>query len=103
MTKKDIVRVISEEMNLPQQKVKEVVQRTFDAIIDALANEGNIELRNFGVFKVRQRKSRAARNPRTGVEVWVEGRNVVTFKAGKDMEDKVQNESTASGSKAKNA
>ena len=90
MTKRDIVRRISEELNLPQQKVRDVVQRTFDAITEILITDQKIELRNFGVFKVKGRKPRKARNPRTGDEVQVEERNVVTFKAGKEMEQKIR-------------
>jgi DNA-binding protein HU-beta/integration host factor subunit beta len=86
VTKKEIVRFISDELNLSQQDVKKVVQKTFDAVIDALAKEGRIELRNFGVFEVKERKARKARNPRTGEEVFVASKRVVTFKPGKEME-----------------
>ncbi len=86
MTKKEIVRHISDHLNLSQQDVKRVVQETFDAVIKALANEGRIELRNFGVFEVKERKARKARNPRTGDEVYVPAKKVVTFKPGKEME-----------------
>lgn len=89
MTKKDIVRIISEEMGLTQQQTKAVVQRTFDAIIEILATERRIELRNFGVFEVKQRAARTARNPRTGVQVDVPEKFVITFKSGKEMEAKV--------------
>jgi len=86
LTKKDIVRIVSEELGLTQQQTKAVVQRTFDAIIEWLANEERIELRNFGVFEVRQRAARTARNPRTNERVEVPGRKVVVFKPGKEME-----------------
>jgi len=89
LTKKDIVRTISEETGLTQQQTKDVVQRTFDAIIEALASERRIELRNFGVFEVKQRAARTARNPRTGVQVDVPEKFVVTFKPGKEMEARV--------------
>lgn len=89
LTKKDIVRTISEETGLTQQQTKDVVQRTFDAIIEALAGERRIELRNFGVFEVKQRAARTARNPRTGVQVEVPEKFVVTFKPGKEMEARV--------------
>lgn len=89
MTKKDIVRTISEETGLTQQQTKDVVQRTFDAIIDCLADGRRIELRNFGVFEVKLRAARIARNPRTGVQVEVPEKFVVTFKPGKEMEARV--------------
>ncbi len=86
VTKKEIVRFISDDLNLSQQDVKRVVQKTFDSVIEALAKEGRIELRNFGVFEVKERKARKARNPRTGAEVYVPSKKVVTFKPGKEME-----------------
>lgn len=90
MTKKEIVRIISERANLTQLKTKEIVQWTFDAIIDTLLEEGRIELRNFGVFEVKTRKARRARNPRTNQPVTVDAKNVVTFQPGKEMEEKVR-------------
>lgn len=90
MTKKDIVRTISEHVGLTQQQTKEIVQKTFDAIIESLVREGRIELRNFGVFEVKPRAARKARNPRTGEQVDVPQKYVVTFKPGKYMEAKVR-------------
>ncbi|MGI9472652.1 MAG: HU family DNA-binding protein [Rubripirellula sp.] len=90
MTKKDIVRTISEEVGLTQQQTKEIVQKTFDAIIESLVRERRIELRNFGVFEVKPRAARKARNPRTGEQVDVPQKHVVTFKPGKYMEAKVR-------------
>lgn len=90
MTKKEIVKAISEELGLTQLKTKEIVQKTFDAIIDTLVTEERIELRNFGVFEVKKRAARKARNPRTGDSVYVAEKYVVTFKPGKEMEEKVR-------------
>lgn len=90
MTKKEIVKVISERAGLTQLKTKEIVQWTFDAIIDTLIEEGRIELRNFGVFEVKRRRPRKARNPRTGAKVEVAEKNVVTFQPGKEMEERVR-------------
>ncbi|VTS04746.1 HU family DNA-binding protein [Tuwongella immobilis] len=90
MTKKEIVKQISERAELTQQQTKQIVQWTFDAIIETLLQEKRIELRNFGVFEVKLRKSRKARNPRTGVRVDVEPKYVVTFQPGKKMEEHVR-------------
>lgn len=89
MTKKEIVKTISDETGLNQQQIKAIVQKTFDAIVATLVEEGRIELRNFGVFQVRPRAARKARNPRTGRQVEVPEKFVVTFKPGKIMEQKV--------------
>lgn len=90
MTKKEIVRTISEEIGLTQLQTKEIVQKTFDAIVEALVAERRIELRNFGVFEVKRRAPRKARNPRTGDKVFVPEKFVVTFKPGKEMEERVK-------------
>lgn len=89
MTKKEIVKTISEECGLTQLKTKEIVQKTFEAIIDTLVSETRIELRNFGVFEVKKRAARKARNPRSGERVDVPEKYVVTFKPGKEMEERV--------------
>ena len=88
MTKKEIVKTISDETGLNQQQIKTIVQKTFDSIVATLVEEGRIELRNFGVFQVRPRAARKARNPRTGRQVEVPEKFVVTFKPGKIMEQK---------------
>lgn len=90
MTKKEIVKTISEKIGLTQLKTKEIVQKTFDAIVHTLVEEGRIELRNFGVFEVKKRVARKARNPRTGQRVDVAEKYVVTFKPGKEMEERVR-------------
>jgi len=90
VTKKEIVKTISEEIGLTQLKTKEIVQKTFDAIIDTLVEDQRIELRNFGVFEVKRRAARKARNPRTGEKVFVPEKFVVTFKPGKEMEERVR-------------
>lgn len=90
MTKKDIILKVSDESNLKQIDVKRVVQKTFDCIIEALIRGEKIELRNFGVFKIKERKSRIGRNPRTGQVVPVPPRKVVVFKPGLEIKKKVK-------------
>lgn len=90
MTKKDIILRVSDATNLKQIDVKKIVQKTFDFIIEALARGEKIELRNFGVFKIKQRRSRTGRNPRTGQIVPVPPRKVVVFKPGLEMKQKIR-------------
>ena len=71
MTKKDIVMKVSNETNLTQIDVKKIVQKTLDVISDSLQRGETVDLRNFGVFKVKNRRGRLGRNPRTGEEVTV--------------------------------
>jgi len=90
MTKKEIVLKIAEEAKLKQSDVKKVVQKTLDEISAALSKGETVELRNFGVFKVRTRKPRVGRNPKTGTAVSIPERRVVAFKAGMIMKKKVR-------------
>jgi integration host factor subunit beta len=92
VTKKEIVKTISEEIGMTQLKTKEIVQKTFNAIVDSLvqSDDNRVELRNFGVFEVKKRAARKARNPRTGERVDVPQKFVITFKPGKEMEEKVR-------------
>jgi integration host factor subunit beta len=89
VTKKELARGIAQEMGLLQIHVQEMVQKIFDGITETLVQEGRIELRNFGVFVVKKRKPRKARNPRTGETLKVPAKLVVTFKAGREMEARV--------------
>jgi integration host factor subunit beta len=89
MTKKNIVRRIAEELDRTELETKPIVQKTLDAIINSLASEGRVELRNFGVFEVKRRRPRQARNPRTGEKVTVGERFTVTFKPGRLVEERV--------------
>jgi nucleoid DNA-binding protein len=86
LTKRDLVVRISGETKLHQQQVHDVVQKTLDYIIEAVAQGQNVELRNFGVFEVRLRKARVGRNPnKPQTDVPIPPRAVVKFKPGKEM------------------
>ncbi len=93
MTKKDIVIEVAQRpelKHLTQTDILQVVQAALDHITDTLAKGETIELRNFGVFKVKTRKSRVARNPKTGDKVTIPDRKVVVFKQGLAMKNKVK-------------
>jgi len=89
MTKNDIALKIAAETGVQQIQAKEIVQRILDGMVECLATEGNLELRNFGVFTVRTRKPRKARNPKTGVAVMVPERKAVVFRPGRIMKARV--------------
>ena len=90
MTKKEIVQSISEDLGLTQLETSKIVQRVFDTVLRILAKEGRVELRDFGVFEVKRRKPRRARNPKTGEEVLVPEKSVVRFKPGQIMQQRVE-------------
>jgi nucleoid DNA-binding protein len=86
LTKRDLVLRICEDTDLVQQHVFDIVQRTLDHVIKALAKGEKVELRNFGIFEIRVRRARTGRNPSApGVEVPIPERCVVKFKAGREM------------------
>ena len=90
MTKRDIALKIAEETNIKQIYVKEVIQKTLDHIVESLAAGQTVELRNFGIFKVKSRKGRMGRNPRTGEQVPIPDKKVVSFKPGLVMKARVK-------------
>jgi nucleoid DNA-binding protein len=90
MTKKDIVLKIADESKFKQVVVKKVVHRVFDVMLEALLKGDKIEIRNFGVFKVKKRKPRIGRNPRTNQPVPVPERKTVVFKPGLEMKARIK-------------
>jgi len=90
MTKKDIVLKISEETGFKQIVVKKVVHKVFEVMLSALYKGEKIEIRNFGVFKVKRRKPRVGRNPKTNQPVPVPERKTVVFKPGLEMKQKIR-------------
>ncbi len=89
MTKADIVDVIASATGLTKVDTEVVVDGFIYTVIDAMKEGKNIEIRGFGSFKVKHRKGRMARNPRTGEQVMVEDRIVPTFKVSKEMKQLV--------------
>lgn len=90
MTKKEIVLKIAEETKIKQVDVKKVVQKTLDEIVQALAKGERVELRNFGIFKIKSRRGRTGRNPRTGEAVPVPAKKVAVFKPGLIMKQEIK-------------
>ena len=90
MTKRDLVVKIARETGFIQNDVAEVVQKTLDYIAEELVSGRNIELRNFGVFEIKVRKSRKGRNPnKPEVTVAIPERVVVKFRAGKELRERI--------------
>ncbi len=87
MTKADLVQRVADTIGpgVTKRDCAVVVDAFLNAVKDAMAEHQNIEIRGFGTFKVRERKSRLARNPRTGDPVEVPARAVPIFKPSKDL------------------
>ncbi len=86
MIKQDLIQRIVERTGLPRNKAEAAVDAIFGAMKGALAAGDRIELRGFGVFTVRPRKTGVGRNPRTGIKVDITPGRAVRFKPGKDLQ-----------------
>ncbi|MFO7973078.1 MAG: HU family DNA-binding protein [Candidatus Hydrogenedentota bacterium] len=89
MTKRELVIRVANKLGMTQSTVAKIIEGTFDTISQTLAEGKRWELRDFGVFEVKTRASRIGRNPRTGEQVPVPERKVVTFRPGKKMKELV--------------
>ncbi|GMV94765.1 MAG: hypothetical protein AMXMBFR82_45430 [Candidatus Hydrogenedentota bacterium] len=87
MTKRELVIRVANTLGMTQSDVAKIIEGTFDTISRTLAEGQRWELRDFGVFEVKTRASRIGRNPRTGEQVPVPERRVVTFRPGKKMKE----------------
>ena len=90
MTRKKIVESVSTNLDIDVGQAGLIVQRLLDTVLETLAAEGRLELRNFGVFEVQRRAAYKARNPRTGERVDVPPKHVVTFKPGRVMQQRIK-------------
>lgn len=90
MTKSELVKRLSKKHgNLYLKHIERLVDVVFSEVTNTLANSGRVELRGFGAFSVRQRKSRTARNPKTNEVVSLEERSVPYFRAGKELKERL--------------
>jgi len=87
MTKADLVEKIAEAAGLSKAEAEEVVRTVLDSIVAALRRKEKIELRGFGSFRLRRRRPRQGRNPKTGETVEVPGKIVPYFKPGKELRE----------------
>jgi nucleoid DNA-binding protein len=85
LIKQDIIHHVIERTGLPRNKAEAAVDKVFESLKKALAASERIELRGFGVFTVRPRKTGIGRNPRTGAEVAITPGKAVRFKPGKEL------------------
>ena len=89
MTKADIVDQISERTGLTKKDVAETVDCFLNAVAKALSDGHHIEIRGFGTFRVKDRKSRIARNPRTGEAITIAAKRDASFKPSKELTEKL--------------
>ncbi len=92
MTKPQLVARVAAQIQLPKMQTDAIVNVFFTRIIDALSRGDKVELRGFGSFRVRYRAARTGRNPITGERVSVPAKRVPLFKAGKDLQARVNHQ-----------
>ena len=89
MTKADLIEEVSAISRLSKKSSEVIVNSFFETIVDSLQRQEKIELRGFGSFKLRHRRARIGRNPKTGARVDVPAKVVPYFKPGKDLRELV--------------
>ena len=89
VTKADLANTLFEQLGLNKREAKEFVELFFEKIRESLENGESVKLSGFGGFSVRDKKSRPGRNPKTGEEVPVTPRRVVTYKASQKVNDRI--------------
>src|SRR5436853_5473727 len=99
MTKADLIEEVSKIVELTRKDSEVVVETIFDSIVRSLRTGDKIEIRGFGSFRTRERKSRVGRNPKTGEKVEVPAKKIPFFKPSKELKD-VVNHSGAEGDSA---
>ena len=90
MTKRDLAVRIAQKTGITQSLIQQVVDALLNEITETLAQGQGIEFRNFGVFKIKNRKERIGRNPRTGETVSIPPKKIVYFKVGKILKERVK-------------
>lgn len=90
LTKADMAEMLFEELGLNKREAKEIVESFFEEIRQALENNEQVKLSGFGNFDLRDKSTRPGRNPKTGEEIPITARRVVTFKPGQKLKARVE-------------
>lgn len=90
MKKKDIVENLAKTFSIPQKLANSIVNAFFESIIESLKKGEEVQLRGLGAFKIRERKERMGRNPKTGEKVKVSSKKIVYFKQGKEIQSRLK-------------
>ena len=90
LTKADLAEMMFDELGLNKREAKEIVEMFYGEISLALENNDQVKISGFGNFELRDKKSRPGRNPKTGEEIPISARRVVTFKPGQKLKARVE-------------
>ena len=89
VTKMELANLLFDELGLNKREAKEFVELFFEEIRSALENGDNVKFSGFGSFSVRDKPQRPGRNPKTGEEIPVSARRVVTYKASQKIKNRI--------------
>jgi len=92
LTKADMAERLSSEQQLSKRDAKDMVEAFFEEVSSSLISNEQVKLSGFGNFDLRDKRSRPGRNPKTGEEVAISARRVVTFRPGQKLKDRVETE-----------
>lgn len=87
MIKSDIVKQVARELGVREHDALQIVDTIIESIKDVIIRDGRLEVRDFGVFQIKERKGRIGRNPKNKKEYPIPPHRVVTFKSGKEIKD----------------
>ena len=90
LTKADMAERLSIEQKLSKRDAKDMVEAFFEEVSSSLVSNEQVKLSGFGNFDLRDKRSRPGRNPKTGEEVAISARRVVTFRPGQKLKDRVE-------------
>jgi len=91
LTKAEMAERLFDEMGLNKREAKELVEQFFEEIRQSLESNEQVKLSGFGNFELRDKRQRPGRNPKTGEEIPIEARRVVTFRPGQKLKSRVEN------------
>jgi integration host factor subunit beta len=95
MTKAELIEEVSRAVEMSRKDAEVIVETIFESIVKSLRTGDKIEIRGFGSFRTRQRKSRIGRNPKTGARVDVPAKKIPFFKPSKELKDLVNSAAAA--------
>jgi integration host factor subunit alpha len=90
LTKADLAERLYDELGLNKREAKELVEMFFEEVRSALESSNQVKLSGFGNFDLRQKNERPGRNPKTGEEISISARRVVTFRPGQKLKSRVE-------------
>ena len=90
LTKADLAEMLFDELGLNKREAKEIVESFFEEIRSSLESNELVKLSGFGNFELRDKNTRPGRNPKTGEEIPISARRVVTFKPGQKLKARVE-------------